>query len=218
VSTVTPTDSRFLSLLRGIRENAQHNKFQRATTISALLELYRPFLNVLAQENIPLYLRSKVARSDIVQETIWAAINRFDDFQTDTQDGFLAWLTTVCTNKATDHVRMYTNTKKRDYRREVQLSANESRDLLLDLAFAEDQRDRLASVSEIELLHVALASLKDHHRQVILWRIHDSLSWKQIGEFLESSPDACRMLHERALEKLRQHILRQVREPDALNY
>ena len=51
-------------------------------------------------------------------------------------------------------------------------------------------------------LEAAIDSLSDAHRQIILLRKFEELSFKDIGERLGKSEDACRMLFARAMTAL----------------
>ena len=58
-------------------------------------------------------------------------------------------------------------------------------------------------LSEARLrLERALAELSEDHREIILLRRYQELGFKDIGERLGKSPDACRMLLARAMTAL----------------
>ncbi len=64
------------------------------------------------------------------------------------------------------------------------------------------QTSRLVLDEKMQRLERALESLDDGHREVILLRRFEELSFKEIGERLGKSPDACRMLLARAMTAL----------------
>ena len=64
------------------------------------------------------------------------------------------------------------------------------------------QTSRIVLSQELERLEQALESLSEPHREVILLRKFEELSFAEIGERLGRTPDACRMLLARALTEL----------------
>ena len=65
----------------------------------------------------------------------------------------------------------------------------------------------LALVAEREArLTRALDAIKPAHRQIILWRVHDELSWGQIAAQVGRSEDAVRMVWNRAIKRLKQRL------------
>jgi RNA polymerase sigma factor (sigma-70 family) len=57
-----------------------------------------------------------------------------------------------------------------------------------------------------ERLHQGLARLPEEYRRVIVWRIWEEASFVEIGQRLDRTEDAARMLYNRALQRLRQEL------------
>ena len=108
-----------------------------------------------------------------------------------------AWLVRIAENEIRDQAEHH-GRKRRDAGREVPLDDAASA-LAANLR---SQTSRLVLDEKMQRLERALESLDDGHREVILLRRFEELSFKEIGERLGKSPDACRMLLARAMTAL----------------
>ena len=99
-------------------------------------------------------------------------------------------------NKAAFHTA-----QKRDMRKELAVEAEagypEADASPIEALLAQEVRSRLA---------LALQRIPEHYREVILYRNHLELPWKDIGERLGKSEAAAKMLFQRALAQLREHF------------
>ncbi|MEO1084457.1 MAG: sigma factor-like helix-turn-helix DNA-binding protein [Acidobacteriota bacterium] len=68
---------------------------------------------------------------------------------------------------------------------------------------------RLHFLAEARRLEAAIEALDERHREVLILRRFEELSFPQIGQRLEKSPDACRMLYSRAMSALTIKLQRQ---------
>lgn len=177
----------------------------RAGSVDArerLLESYRTYLRSVCVRKIPARLRGKVDPSDLVQETLHAAHQNFDNFESDTHSELQAWLTTLVNNRIVDGHRKFA-TAKRQVGREVPLDSGLT--LLVD-QYTRDyrrQRDEQDSDSPLARLKGAVERLTPKQHAVFLLRHDERLTFDKIGARLKISDVAARRLYQRAFIKLR---------------
>ncbi|MDA0659522.1 MAG: sigma-70 family RNA polymerase sigma factor, partial [Planctomycetota bacterium] len=184
--------------------------------IGQLLKLYWEHLRILAETQLDGRLRRRVSPSDIVQETFFEANRDFGQFRGGSEREFMAWLRRILANNLLRAVERHVLTEKRDVRREISLeeigaslerSAIRIEQLLVDphspASSQSDRQDRLLALS------VAMSSLPDDYRRVLVWRHLDGISFNVIGERLDRSAGACRMLWLRAIDQMKQHLNRE---------
>ena len=196
-------DSRAATLLQNaIQENSPEH-------VGSLLELYRNYLNLLAQIQINRKVRVRVDASDIVQDTLLEANRAFSTFRGTTEGELTCWLRKILIRNILDQVKMQT-AQKRDVKRVQSLEAamDRSSEILQNALFTEGSSPstRLQKREQAVLVADALAKLPTSQREVILMRQLQQLSFSQIAEKLEKSNAAVRMIWLRGLEKLRQHM------------
>lgn len=184
--------------------------------IGQLLKVYWQHLRILAETQLDGRLRRRVSPSDVVQETLFEANRDFGQFRGQSEREFLAWLRRILANNLLRAVERHVLTEKRDVRREVSLeeigaslerSAVRIEQLLIDphspLSSQSDRQDRLLALS------IAMSALPEDYRRVLVWRHLDGISFNVIGERLERSAGACRMLWLRAIDQMKQHLNRE---------
>lgn len=181
------------------------------TAQGKLAEHCRGYLMAIARSQLDPALRTKVAVSDVVQETLVRAQQRLDRFEGTQEAELFAWLRRILLNHVTDVRRKYRGSTKRNLERESGLQA-----AMAALDSATPGRAAIAT-EQIQKLREALGSLPDDYRQVITLRNWECLSFAEIGEKMNRSSDAVRMLWTRAVKQLGQAIgendARQRKEP-----
>src|SRR5262245_54559198 len=90
-------------LRRWIEEARQGNQ----QALGGLLEACRPYLLLIANEELDADLRAKIAPSDLVQETLLRAQQEFGRFKDDGEDRLLAWLRRILLNHLANVRRDY---------------------------------------------------------------------------------------------------------------
>lgn len=177
--------------------------------LQQLLALYRPLLLKLAHKRIRGALRTKVGPSDLVQTTVWKATQGFESERFVDRSGFLAWLVTILKNEAADIRRRYRDAKKRDVSRERPLYSPETQTWLSQLSASLSATDAILSARHetVEQVLAALVRLPSHYQLVLQLRYYEKLDFGAIGKHLDRSYDAVRVLHNRALKRLREEIL-----------
>lgn len=141
-------------------------------------------------------LRERLESRDILQATLLKSFQHLGEFRGSDGQSLMAWLARIADHEIVDRAD-YHNRQRRDAGRESPI---------------DDQPDLTARVrsvlSQVILdeqageLETALDSLTDAHRQIILLRKFEDLSFKEIAHRLSKSEDACRMLLARALTAL----------------
>jgi RNA polymerase sigma-70 factor (ECF subfamily) len=140
-------------------------------------------------------LRARVESRDILQVTLLKAFTSFDQLAAGNSRALMGWLTRIAANEIRDQASHHRR-RRRDMARDLPLADAEPHELAQQLrSFS----SRLVLEQELAALERALDAVSDSHREVILLRYFEGCSFKQIGERLGRSPDACRMLLARAM-------------------
>jgi RNA polymerase sigma-70 factor (ECF subfamily) len=127
---------------------------------------------------------------DATERTFVAALGAIDRYR-DEGSTFRAWLFRIAHNQLANALRA------RSRHRTASLD-----DVPEPMATVNDPA-RLASIADdARRLRAAVAALSDERRQVIVLRFVDGLSAREIGEVLERSEGAVRVLQHRALRDL----------------
>ncbi len=163
--------------------------------LALLLKEHRPYLKHIAEAQLPQSLQSRLDSSDLVQETLLGAFQQFGQFAGSTDAEFLAWLKEILRNQVIDAIR-YHGRDVRDVNRNQPLPEL----VACDKTISASEVARRTETSE--RLRQALAELPEHYRTVILLRQEQDLSFEEIGNRLQRSTDAARMLWGRAVLQL----------------
>ncbi|MGI8999640.1 MAG: RNA polymerase sigma factor [Candidatus Limnocylindria bacterium] len=127
---------------------------------------------------------------DVTERTFMAALDAVDRFR-DEGATFRSWLFRIAHNQLANALRA------RSRRR------TESLDGMLEPAAATGDPARMASLAdEARRLRVAVASLSNDRRQVVILRFVDGLTTREIGVVLGRSDGAVRVLQHRALREI----------------
>src|SRR5205823_913730 len=152
--------------------------------------------------------QAKVDASDLIQQTMLEAYRDFAHFRGSTEAEWLAWLRRILAHNAANFVRQYRGTEKRQARREVALG--NPADSAHPGGYA-DPADSCETPSQQLLrkereLQVAdaLAKLSPDHREVIMLRNLQRLSFQEVAERMGRSRPATQMLWMRAIHKLQE--------------
>jgi len=177
--------------------------------LGKLLEGCRQYLLLVANAELPDELQPKLGASDVVQETFLEAQRDFLQFQGCSEHDVLAWLRRILLNNIRDATRRYAGTAKRELSREVGFAVDAgtpggaaSQTLTTHVTPSWLARSRETN----ESLRRALERLSEDHRQVIVLRNLELLSFVQIAELMRRSPDAVRKLWSRAIDALQQEL------------
>jgi RNA polymerase sigma-70 factor (ECF subfamily) len=176
--------------------------------LGKVLEAARQYLLSIARQEFDPDLRAKNSPSDLVQETFVEAQRDFGQFQGDTEAELLAWLRQLLLHRVGKLRRRYRDTQKRRLAREVALGGDDSSSGLAGGLMAEmpSPSGQAMEHEQDEVLQAALERLPDDYRRVITLRYQEQLSFDEIGQLLERSPDAARKLWARAVERLHEEL------------
>jgi RNA polymerase sigma-70 factor (ECF subfamily) len=187
---------------------------KRLGTAAELLDSYRNYLRLLAHTWLDASLRGKYDRSDLIQETLIKANDRFDQFAGRTEGELVAWLRQILARQLADAARRF-HGATRDVAREspvAQFLDASSCSLGRLLPAGDSSPSETAQRREMSvLLADALAEMKDEYRDVIVLRNLQELSWPEVSERMAKSQGAVRMLWTRALKELRPLIEKRMR-------
>jgi RNA polymerase sigma-70 factor (ECF subfamily) len=168
-----------------------------------LFSHFRSYLLRIAQDEVNAELRAKAGPSDLVQETFLEAEHLFELFAGQEVEELKPWLRAILQHKAAELRRHYHGVQKRQASRELPLPRHSS--CAEQLISPENSPSRqLIGLEEQELLRNALLLLPLEQQLAIRWRNWDGLPFAEIGQRLDRSADAARMLWARGLERLQQ--------------
>jgi RNA polymerase sigma-70 factor (ECF subfamily) len=191
---VPPPGSDFVEQIRSARAGS-------AEALGWLLEECRPYLLLIANEEMPPGLRGKAGASDLVQETFLQAQGHFDRFRDEGEAELLAWLRRILLNRVANLKRRYLGTDKRCLSREVSL-AEGSAGGVPDVPAADlSPSSRVAAHEQDVALREALERLPADYREVLRLRQED-MGFEEIGLRLGRSAEASRKLWARAVVRL----------------
>ncbi len=178
-----------------------------------LLHVYRNYLKILVVSQLERKLASRISPSDVVQETFLEAGRDFTSFRGSSSAEFCAWLRRILVNNLHRVVEQHILTEKRDVRREIPMAALasnlEQSTVRLESILADpgSSPSGTAERQELEIeLADQLAGLPADYRDVIVLRHIEALPFEKVGQRMERSPGAARMLWLRAIEMLRERM------------
>jgi RNA polymerase sigma-70 factor, ECF subfamily len=170
------------------------------------LERYRDYLRLLAGLQMDGWLQGKLDPSDVVQETLLRAHEKYDQFRGRTEEELAAWLRQILANELAQAVRRFT-TQARDVGRERSLEAavEESAARLEQwLSASQDTPgQQLERQEELLRLAAALGQLPEDQRKAVELHHLKDCPVAEIAMQLGRSPAAVGALLYRGLQKLR---------------
>jgi len=178
--------------------------------LGQLLEMYRPYLTLLARLQIGRRLRGKVDPADLVQETFLQAHRRFPHFAGTSEGELVNWLRQILATTTAALVRSYLGRKCRDLRLEHQLAQEldqSSRCLESALhAKTSSPSHQAARREQAVLLAAALDQLPEAYREVIILRHLEGLTFPEVADCMGRSLDSVKNLWARGLAQLRRSL------------
>jgi RNA polymerase sigma-70 factor (ECF subfamily) len=172
-----------------------------------LLEMYRPYLTLLARLQIGRRLRGKVDAADLVQETFLKAHRDLGLFRGRSEAELAHWLRQILVASLAMLVRRYYGTQRRDVRLECELALDaEHSSRVLDrglVAADSSPSQRAARREQAVLLANALEQLPEDYREVIILRHMEGLAFPEVARQLGRTLDSVKKLWTRGLVQLR---------------
>ena len=114
---LTPNLESKLSMLASRARNGD------STAREEIIGQCRNYLLLVANQELDQPLQAKCAPSDLVQNTLLAATEHFEDFRGQDRRTLLAWLRQILVNEIRDARRKFLQAEKRDVRREQYASS-----------------------------------------------------------------------------------------------
>jgi RNA polymerase sigma-70 factor (ECF subfamily) len=172
--------------------------------LGRLLEACRPYLLLVANQQLPPDLQGKVGPSDLVQETFLRAQQHFGGFRGHTEADLLAWLRRILLNRLANTARSFQGTDKRQAGREVALETDDPVAALEKgvVDSAPSPPSDLIAREEAGAVRQALGRLPEHYQEVVRWRSWERLSFEEIARRTGRSAEAARKLWTRAVDEL----------------
>jgi RNA polymerase sigma-70 factor (ECF subfamily) len=141
-------------------------------------------------------LRARLESRDILQATFLKSFEHLDDFEGSDARSLLGWMMRIAEHEIRDRADFH-GRQQRDPKVEEDVADHaELR------ARTRSALSRLIVDEQSERIDAALATLSDGHRQVILLRTFEEMSFGEIGQTIGKSEDASRMLFARAMTAL----------------
>jgi RNA polymerase sigma-70 factor (ECF subfamily) len=186
----SPTREESSILLREAREGSNE-------ALGRLFELCGDKLLALIRIRLGPTLRGEVESGDILQQTLLKAFQKIEQFEGADRDTLMGWLATIAWNEIRDQADYYQR-----LRRDARLRATWVTGFDPVARQLHTEVSRLALQEESRQLVAAMDRLEEDHREVIVLRRYEELSFKEIGDRLERSPEAARKLFARAMTAL----------------
>jgi RNA polymerase sigma-70 factor (ECF subfamily) len=160
------------------------------TDASGFQELYD--LYIIKIYNF-IYYRThhKETAEDLASKTFIKAWENFHQYD-ETKGSFSTWLYAIARNNLIDH-----------YRKDKSHSAIEE---FINLSSAENIEHDTGLKLQLEKIKEYLKDLPEEQRDVVIMRVWDDLSYKEIAAILQKSEASCKMSYYRTMEKLQQQI------------
>jgi RNA polymerase sigma-70 factor (ECF subfamily) len=178
-----------------------------AQALAWLLEKCRPYLLLIANEEVEPRLRAKVAPSDLVQDSLVEALRDFGRFQGNQCGDLMAWLRRILLHNLDDARRRYQGAAKRRLGSEQSLD-DSGADVLGDKLVAPDTPpvERAANLEQAAALDRALRRLPEGYQQVLVLRYREGRPFADVGAALGKSEEAAKKLWLRAVRRLRDEM------------
>ncbi len=177
-----------------------------AEALGRLLEMCRPYLLSVGNQQIDVDLQAKAGASDLVQESFLEAQRDFGGFHGVTEPELLAWLRTILLNNFANLRRHYRETDKREVTREVALASVPAQELSAAQATIDSPSRQARARERDQELERALQKLAEPSRLVIQWRSYERCSFEEVGRRLGRSAEAARKVWVRAIDELQQFL------------
>lgn len=168
----------------------QRAKAGEEAALQLLCARYLPRLHRWASGRLPGYARDLLATDDLVQETLFQTVRRIEEFRSDREGAFQAYLRQVLMNRIRDQIR-------RPHKMQAMTDAPEIPDR------SASPLEILVGEQTLERYEKALERLSPEDREAVVARVEMAGSYKELAEVLgKPSADAARMAVGRALVRL----------------
>ncbi len=157
----------------------------------AFIELYDKYIKPVYNF---IYFKTshKETAEDLTSQSFLKALKALPNFKADKNSSFAAWIFSIARNCVTDHYRA-----KKEFK---------NIDDIWDLAGDEDIERDLEFKEKTQVIEKYLQNLKTEQREIIILRVFQEMSYKEIAEILNKKEEACKVAFSRAIKKMREDI------------
>jgi RNA polymerase sigma-70 factor (ECF subfamily) len=141
-------------------------------------------------------LRARLESRDILQAAMVKSLEHLHELKAENTGSLMGWLARIADNEIRDRAD-YHQRQRRDAARETPID-----DAVPIAAITRSALSRIILDERAQQLEQAIDALSPAHREVILLRKFEELSFPDIARRLEKSEDTCRMLLARAMTAL----------------
>lgn len=180
-----------------------------AAAINHLMDRHRDSLWQMIHLRMDRAIAGRVDASDVVQDVLWEASRRLEDYIKEPAMPFHLWLRQLAKDRMVDMHRRHRGAQRRSVDRENPLQAPpgpEASGFDWGGQLADGELTPAAANIRRELEQrflAALEQLEDDDRDIILMRHYEHLGNGEVASALNITPAAAGMRHLRALKKLR---------------
>jgi RNA polymerase sigma-70 factor (ECF subfamily) len=183
-------DDRFPSETETTMSLVQRSRAGDKEALELLCRRYLPRMQRWATGRLPSYARDLLATEDLVQDALLRTVRKIEDFRSEREGAFQAYVRQVLMNRIRDHIR-------RPHIVENVTDVPESRDR------TESPLETLVGKEALDRYESALARLKPKDREAVVARIEMAGTYEELATALgKPSPDAARVAVARALVRL----------------
>ncbi len=185
------------------QEDIFHARRGDRDALDRLLARLHTRLELIAHNEMGPGLRAKVHTSDLLQSAFLDVVRSVEDFEGETENQFIGWFGRILNHNIRDKVRYFEAQKRRSGDRETVSNLEDP-----NVSPSEGVRITDREIQLTEQTKRALAKLSPQHRKVLELRFSDGLTHKEIGEKLDRTPEAIRVMVCRARSALAMQIRR----------
>ncbi len=189
--------STFAQLMKQARDG-------NADATGQLIDRWRNYLLLIANEDLDRKVQAKIAPSDIVQQSMIDAHQHFGDYRGSCEAEFRAWVRKILTNNLNEARRRYT-TSKRNINKEISIDDSATAMPHLKNPQESPRSDALKN-ERMNVLESAMKQLPGNYQQVIQLRNWNEETFSEIAVRMDCGEDSARKLWARAVLKLQQEI------------
>lgn len=157
----------------------------------AFIELYDSYIKPVYNF---IYFKTshRETAEDLTSQVFIKALKALPNFQLNNKASFAAWIFSIARNTVTDHYRV-----KKEFR---------NIDDIWDLAGDEDVERDFEFKEKSQIIEKYLKSLKVEQREIIILRVFQEMSYKEIAEIIGKNEAACKVAFSRAIKKMKDEL------------
>jgi RNA polymerase sigma-70 factor (ECF subfamily) len=193
----------------GIQALLQRARSGDSQALGELLETYRSYLRILANQQLYRHLKSKYSASDLVQETFLRAKEGIHRFEGKSEGELLAWLRSILARQLSNAMRHFATQRRNvQLERRVEVELDQSSQAIgHQLAgFEESPSGNVERRERALLLALALDRLKPEYHEVIELRHLQGAPFSDVAKMMGRSVNSVKQLWARAIAQLRDEL------------